>query len=161
MSTPSKKRWNPEVTAKAIATYIGFFADIANPTDEEIAAANAVDNLAAIGESISGDGETYTATAVRTKLSSAKFDKDEYPDLAGEKVYQALTVKPTVGGGKKLQKITLIRALQSNMSDNDEEKENWASLEKANLDTIVMIVKKVCPDDIIQGILAENGIDRL
>ena len=115
MSTPttSKKRWNEEVTNKAIELYKAAFANFAAPTDAEIAAANAVDNLAAIGEQISGDGENYTATAVRTKLSSAK-DED------GNKIYRALTVKPAVGGGKKLQKIVLIRALQANMSDNDQ-----------------------------------------
>ncbi|AQT25269.1 DNA transfer protein A2 [Providencia phage vB_PreS_PR1] len=154
MSTPSKKRWNEEVTAKAINLYLAAFVNPAEPTDEEIASANAVDNLASIGEQISGDGETYTATAVRTKLSSSK-------DENGNKIYRALEVKQPVGGGKKLQKITLIRALQRDMSDNDQEKDDWASLEKANLDTIIMIVKKVCPDDVLQGIMEENGIDRL
>lgn len=154
MSNTSKKRWNEETTAKAIELYLSAFADHTAPTDAEIAAANAVDNLASIAEQISGDGETYTATAVRTKLSSAK-DKD------GNKIYRALEVKQPVGGGKKLQKITLIRALQRDMSDNEQEKDEWASLEKANLDTIIMIVKKVCPDDVLQGIMKENGIDRL
>lgn len=148
-ATTSKGRWNEAVTDKALELYKEALFPIDGETEAQaIARAASVDTLKAIGKTITEmDGtETYTPTAVRMKLVSAK-------------VFQKVEVKPSVGGSKSLRKAHIIRAFQDNMSDSDEEKELYQTLEKASLPALIMLTKKFDNEDLINAIMKDAGID--
>lgn len=152
VKTENKKtsgRWNEEVTAKAVELYQAATKPVDGETnDQAIARANHVDSLNAIVAEINAMGEeVYTAAAVRMKLSS-------------EKVYIKLDVKPAVGGAKSLRKAHIIKALQD-ACDSPEKAELYVSLEKANLDTLITLVKDFCGDEIIAAICEAAGVDKL
>lgn len=149
--TSNKGRWNEAATELATRLYQESLVTLDGETqDQAIARAASVENLKAIGASVSelDSDETYTPTAVRMKLVS-------------EKVFQKSEIKASVGGSKSLRKAHIIRALQANMSDTQEEQELFSTFEKATLPALVMLVKKIGNDDLINGIMKDAGVDSL
>lgn len=150
--TTNKGRWNVDATAKAVELYKASLTPLEGETEAQaVARAASVENLKAIGAAVTnldGETETYTPTAVRMKLVS-------------EKIFQKVEVKASVGGSKSLRKAHIIRAFQDNMSDNDEEKELFQTLEKGSLPALIMLAKKFDNEDLINAIMRDAGVDSL